>query len=219
MMGAKRVLEPFGAFHGWQTAGLNASKKPLMWPGRRRKSYGYGLGAWAAWACGDMMGAKRVLEPFGPFGEFHGWQTAGLNAIKKPLMWPGRRRKAMDMASVYGLGAWACGGMMGAKRVLEPFGAFHGWQTAGLNASKKPLMWPGRRRKSYGYGLGAWAAWACGDMMGAKRVLEPFGPFGEFHGWQTAGLNAIKKPLMWPGRRRKAMDMALVPGRLGRAGT
>ena len=49
-------------------------------------------------------------------------------------------------------------------------------------------------------------------MMGAKRVLEPF---GAFHGWQTAGLNANKKPLMWCGRRRKAMDMALVPGRAG----
>ena len=66
-----------------------------------------------------------------------------------------------------------------------------------------------KAKKSYGYGLGAWA---CGDMMGAKRVLEPF---GAFHGWQTAGLNASKKPLMWRGRRRKAMDMALVPGRAG----
>ena len=51
--------------------------------------------------------------------------------------------------------------------------------------------------------------------MGAKKVLEPFGAFGAFHGWQTAGLNASKKPLMWSGRRRKAMDMALVPGRAG----
>ena len=49
--------------------------------------------------------------------------------------------------------------------------------------------------------------------MGAKRVLELFGAFGAFHGWQTAGLNASKKPLMWPGRRRKATDRALVPGR------
>ena len=53
------------------------------------------------------------------------------------------------------------------------------------------------------------------DMSGIqnashKRVLEPF---GAFHGWQTAGLNASTKLLMWPGRRRKAMDMALVPGR------
>ena len=29
----------------------------------------------------------------------------------------------------------------------------------------------------------------------------------------AAGLNASKRPLMWPGRRRKAMDMALVPER------
>ena len=50
---------------------------------------------------------------------------------------------------------------------------------------------------------------------GAERVLEAFGGFGRFHGWQTAGLNASKKLLMWPGRPRKAMDMALVPGRAG----
>ena len=48
--------------------------------------------------------------------------------------------------------------------------------------------------------------------MGAKRVLGPF------HAWQTAGLNASKKPLMWPGRRRKDMDMALVPGVQGHDG-
>ena len=148
-MGAKRVLElfgAFGAFHGWQTAGLNASKKTMDVAWKAKKSYGYGLGAWA---CGGMMGAKWFWS-LGVFGAFHGWQTAGLNASKKPLMWLGRRRKAMDMALVYGLGAWACGGMMGAKWFwsLGVFGAFHGWQTAGLNASKKPLMWPGRRRKA-----------------------------------------------------------------------
>ena len=31
----------------------------------------------------------------------------------------------------------------------------------------------------------------------------------------NSGLNASKKRLMWPRRRRKAMDMALVPGRAG----
>ena len=54
----------------------------------------------------------------------------------------------------------------------------------------------------------------CGDM-GAKSVLEAFGAFGGFHSWQAAGLNASKKRLMWPGRRRNAIDMALVPGRAG----
>ena len=63
-------------------------------------------------------------------------------------------------------------------------------------------------KKSYGYGLGA-----CGDM-GARRVLEAVVGLEGF----TAGkrqVNASKKLLMWPGRPRKAMDMALVPGRAG----
>ena len=68
-----------------------------------------------------------------------------------------------------------------------------------------------KAKKSYGYGLGACT---CRDV-GAKRVLDAFGGFGGFHGWQTAGLNASKKLLMWPGRPIKAMDMALVPGRAG----
>ena len=34
----KNVLEGFGAFHGWQTAGLNASKKLLMSTGKPRKA-------------------------------------------------------------------------------------------------------------------------------------------------------------------------------------
>ena len=69
-----------------------------------------------------MMGAKRVLEPFGAFGAFRGWQTAGLNASKKPLMWSGRRRQAMDMALVRALVPGRAD--MGAKRVLGPFGVF-----------------------------------------------------------------------------------------------
>ena len=87
-----------------------------------------------AMACGGMTGAKRVLEPF---GAFHGWQTAGLNASKKPLMWPGRRRKAMDMASVYGLGSWACGGMLHASL---GFGSFTIWLSAGINENKLQYM-------------------------------------------------------------------------------
>ena len=62
-----------------------------------------------------MMGAKRVLELFGAFGAFHGWQTAGLNASKKAIDVAWKAKKSYG----YGLGAWACGGMMGAKMVLE----------------------------------------------------------------------------------------------------
>ena len=56
---------------------------------------------------------------------------------------PGRPRKAIDMALV----PWRAGTGV-SKKVLEGFGGFHGWQTAGLNASKKLLMSPGRPRKA-----------------------------------------------------------------------
>ena len=40
-----------------------------------------------------------------------------------------------------GIGAFACG-VGGAKKAFGGFGAFEAWQTAGLNANKKLLMWP-----------------------------------------------------------------------------
>ena len=136
-----------------QTAGLNASKKPLMWPGRRAglnaskkplmlpgrrrkamdmalvrtplKSHGCGLQGeeelwiWpGAWAC---RGHDWCQKGSGAFGAFHDWQ---------PLMWPGRRRKAMDNMA-----------LVPERHATE--GA-----RAGLNATKKPLMWAGRQRKA-----------------------------------------------------------------------
>ena len=39
-----------------------------------------------------------------------------------------------------GLGAFACG-VGGAKKAFGGFGGFDGWQTAGLNANKKRLIY------------------------------------------------------------------------------
>ena len=58
----KKVLEDFGAFHGWQTAGLNASKKLLMSPGRPRKAIDMALVPWRA---GTVP--RKVLEGLGGF--------------------------------------------------------------------------------------------------------------------------------------------------------
>ena len=54
-------------FEAWQ---VNAKKKLLIGPG--------------VFACG-VRGTKKA---FGGFGGFEAWQTAGLNAKKKLLMWP-----------------------------------------------------------------------------------------------------------------------------------
>ena len=80
-----------------------------------------------------------------------------------------------------GLGAFACG-VGGAKKAFGAFGAFggfDGWQTAGLNANKKLLIY------------GPWCL--CLRGCGSKKAFGGFGAFGGFDGWQTAGLNANKK--------------------------
>ena len=58
-----RVLEGFAGVHGWQTAGLNASKKLLMSPGRPRKAIDMAVVPWRA---GTGV-PKKVLEGFGGF--------------------------------------------------------------------------------------------------------------------------------------------------------
>ena len=59
----KKVLEGFGGFHGWQTAGLNASKQLLMSLGSPRKAIDMALVPWRA---GTGV-PRKVLEGFGGF--------------------------------------------------------------------------------------------------------------------------------------------------------
>jgi hypothetical protein len=61
-----------------------------------------------------------------------------------------------------GFGVFACG-VGGAKKAFGRFGAFQAWQTAGLKAKYKLLMW-------------LWGLFACG-VGGAKKA------FGAFGGW------------------------------------
>ena len=121
-------------------------------------------------------------------------------------------------------------GVCSVRRVL----GFRGWQTASLDAHKKPLMWPwdacwlrmpgerhaGPPRKSNGSGprrfcrvlrvLSVLRVWSFRRVLGVH--------------WQAASLDAHKKPLMWPWdacwlrmpgerhagpRLEEAMDLAL----------
>ena len=80
------------------------------------------------------------------FGAFEAWQTAALNAYKKPLLRPWGALEPL---------LWPCGGfcvrewrvlgllghlflaeLAGLLEGLEGFGAFEAWQTAALNAYK-----------------------------------------------------------------------------------
>ena len=84
-------MEGFGGFEAWQTAALNAYKKPLLRP---EGALAFG-GFWRVWLglLGYLVPAELCellerLEGFGAFGGFEAWQTAALNAYKKPLLRP-----------------------------------------------------------------------------------------------------------------------------------
>ena len=70
------------AFHGWQTAGLNASKKLLMSPGRPRKAIDMALVPWRA-GTGVPKGFGRFLECFTA-----GKRQAPVKSQEKLLIWP-----------------------------------------------------------------------------------------------------------------------------------
>ena len=81
--GAGRTFGGFGAFEAWQTAALNAYKKPLLRP--------WGALEPLLWPCGGfclrawrVLGLLGYLFPgVGRFGGFEAWQTAALNAYKR----------------------------------------------------------------------------------------------------------------------------------------
>ena len=109
--GAGRTFGGFGGFEAWQTAALNAYKKPLLRPGGALEPLlspcgGFCLRAWPVWGCPSAIavalwwllrvGVARVGlvgvpfpcgagRTFGGFGAFEAWQTVALNAYKRPL--------------------------------------------------------------------------------------------------------------------------------------
>ena len=109
--------------------------QPLLWP-----CGGFCLQRWA-WQGVARVGLVGVPFPcgagrtFGAFGGFEAWQTAALNAYKKPLLRPGGALQPL---------LWPCGGFCVRERrvlgllvylfraelggLLESFGAFGGFE-------------------------------------------------------------------------------------------
>ena len=96
-------LGGFGGFEAWQTAALNAYKKhccgrkvPLRLEGFEGlvRLVGYLVPA-------ELCELLERLEGFGAFGGFQAWQTAALNAYKKPLLRPEGALEPL---------LWPCGG-------------------------------------------------------------------------------------------------------------
>ena len=120
------------------------------------------------WPAGSGV-PKKAFDGFGGF-----WRVLeGLKPGKRQAWTPVKsywcrlegREKAIDAALV----RWPSGCGV-PKKLLEGFGGFEAWQTAGLNASSKLLMSLWRPGKSCWCGLGALA---CG-VRGTKKAFGGF---------------------------------------------
>ena len=257
-------LEGFGGFEAWQTAALNAYKKPLQRPEGALEPLLWPCGGLCVreWRVLGLLGYLvpaelcELLERLEGFGRFEAWQTAALNAYKKPLqrpegafslrsyanvwrVWrvleglrPGKRQPGtpirshcsgrkvplshccgLVVACACGSGAcWACWGTLSPAELcellerLEGFGRFEAWQTAALNAYKKPLQRPEGALEPLLWPCGGFCVreWRVLGLLGYLfpaelcELLEGLEDFGGFEAWQTAALNAYKKPLQRP---------------------
>ena len=169
----------FGGFEAWQTAALSAYKKPLLRPGAALEPLLWPGGALQPllWPCGGfcvrewrvlgLLGYLFPAELGGLLEGFEAWQTAALNAYKKPLLRPG--------------GA--------LEPLLSPCGGFclRAWRVWGCPSAIAVALWWLLRAGVARVGL-VGVPFPCG----AGRT---FGGFGAFEAWQTAALNAYKRPL------------------------
>ena len=249
-------LEGFGGFEAWQTAALNAYKKPLLrpegalepllWPcggfcvrewrvlgllgylvpaelcELLERLEGFGGFGWACWGTlslrsyANFWSVWRVLERLEGFGGFEAWQTAALNAYKKPLLRPeGALEPLLWPCGGFCVREWRVLGLLGylvpaelceLLERLEGFGGFEAWQTAALNAYKKPLLRPEGALEPLLWPCGGFCVreWRVLGLLGYLvpaelcELLERLEGFGGFEAWQTAALNAYKKPLLRP---------------------
>ena len=189
-------MEGFGAFEAWQTAALNAYKKPLLRPWGALEPLLWPCGGFCVreWRVLGLLGylvlaeLAGLLEGLEGFGAFEAWQTAALNAYKKPLLRPWGALEPL---------LWPCGGfcvrewrvlgllgylflaeLAGLLEGLEGFGAFEAWQTAALNAYKKPLLRP--------WGALEPLLWPCGGFC--VRQWRVLGLLGYLFPAELAGL-------------------------------
>ena len=224
-------LEGFGGFEAWQTAALNAYKKPLQRPEGALEPLLWPCGGLCVreWRVLGLLGYLfpaelcELLERLEGFGEFEAWQTAALNAYKKPLLRPeGALEPLLWPCGGFCVREWRVLGLLGylfpaelceLLEGLEGFGGFEAWQTAALNAyirshcsgRKVPLSHCCGLVVAFACEHGAWRAcwvtlslrsWAnFWRVWSVWRVLEGF---GGFEAWQMAALNAYKKPLQRP---------------------
>ena len=201
-----RVLEGFGAFEAWQTAALNAYKKPLLRPWGALEPLLWPCGGFCVreWRVLGLLGylflaeLAGLLEGLEGFGAFEAWQTAALNAYKKPLLRPwGALEPLLWPCGGFCVREWRVLGLLGylflagypfslrswpdcwrVGRVLEGFGAFEAWQTAALNAYKKPLLRP--------WGALEPLLWPCGGFC--VRQWRVLGLLGYLFPAELAGL-------------------------------
>ena len=174
-------LEGFGGFEAWQTAALNAYKKPLLRPEGTLEPLLWPCGGFCVreWRVLGLLGYLvpaelcELLERLGGFRGFKAWQTAALNAYKKPLLRPegtlafgGFWRFWLGLLG-YLVPAELCE-LLGRLEGFGAFGGFEAWQTAALNAYKKPLLRPEGALEPL--------LWPCGGFCMRKwRVLSLLG--------------------------------------------
>ena len=221
-----RVLERlgFGGFEAWQTAALNAYKKPLLRPEGALEPLLWPCGGFCVreWRVLGLLGYLvpaelcELLERLEGFGGFEAWQTAALNAYKKPLLRPeGALEPLLWPCGGFCVREWRVLGLLGylvpaelceLLERLEGFGGFEAWQTAALNAYKKPLLRPEGALEPLLWPCGGFCVreWRVLGLLGYLvpaelcELLERLEGFGGFEAWQTAALNAYKKPLLRP---------------------
>ena len=124
-------LEGFGGFEAWQTAALNAYKKPLLRPEGALEPLLWPCGGFCVreWRVLGLLGYLvpaelcELLERLEGFGGFEAWQTAALNAYKKPLLRPEGALAFGGFWRVWlGLLGYPC--PCGAMRTFGAFGGF-----------------------------------------------------------------------------------------------
>ena len=132
LAGLLEGLEGFGAFEAWQTAALNAYKKPLLRPWGALEPLLWPCGGFCVreWRVLGLLGylflaeLAGLLEGWEGFGAFEAWQTAALNAYKKPLLRPWGALEPL---------LWPCGGFCVRQwRVLGLLGYLFPAELAGL---------------------------------------------------------------------------------------
>ena len=217
-------LEGFGGFEAWQTAALNAYKKPLLRPEGALEPLLWPCGGFCVreWRVLGLLGYLvpaelcELLERLEGFGGFEAWQTAALNAYKKPLLRPeGALEPLLWPCGGFCVREWRVLGLLGylvpaelceLLERLEGFGGFEAWQTAALNAYKKPLLRPEGALEPLLWPCGGFCVreWRVLGLLGYLvpaelcELLARLEGFGGFEAWQTAALNAYKKPLLRP---------------------